>query len=109
MVRRVNENKIAFFNLYESYFVHQVNLSSSFPQDGRLMVHVTKQYPTEDATTFHIFGRVLSGTLHANQEVLIVQLIFDEILNMNQFFIATFRFSSCYLKHILPFNSYFNL
>jgi hypothetical protein len=33
------------------------------------MVHVTKQYPTEDATTFHIFGRVLSGTLHANQEV----------------------------------------
>ena len=33
------------------------------------MVHVTKQYPTEDATTFHVFGRVMSGTLYANQEV----------------------------------------
>ena len=34
------------------------------------MVHVTKQYPSDDATTFYIFGRVMSGTLHANQEVI---------------------------------------
>ena len=26
------------------------------------MVHVTKLYPTEDATQFHAFGRVISGT-----------------------------------------------
>lgn len=37
--------------------------------DGPLMVHTTKQYSTQDATSFHIFGRVMSGTLHANQEV----------------------------------------
>ena len=30
-------------------------------QDGRLMVHTSKQYPTEDATSFHVFGRVMSG------------------------------------------------
>ena len=26
------------------------------------MVHITKLYPTEDATQFHAFGRVISGT-----------------------------------------------
>lgn len=30
--------------------------------DGPLMVHVTKLYPTQDATQFHAFGRVISGT-----------------------------------------------
>ncbi|CAH1788149.1 unnamed protein product [Owenia fusiformis] len=37
--------------------------------DGPLMVHTTKLYPTDDATTFHAFGRVISGTLSANQDV----------------------------------------
>ncbi|KAB7495937.1 U5 small nuclear ribonucleoprotein component [Armadillidium nasatum] len=37
--------------------------------DGPLVVHTTKQYPNEDATAFHVFGRVLSGTLRANQDV----------------------------------------
>ncbi|KAG7155228.1 116 kDa U5 small nuclear ribonucleoprotein component-like [Homarus americanus] len=37
--------------------------------DGPLVVHTTKQYPNEDATAFHVFGRVLSGTIHANQDV----------------------------------------
>ena len=36
------------------------------------MVHTTKLYPTEDATSFHVFGRVISGTLHANQEIRIL-------------------------------------
>ena len=26
------------------------------------MIHVTKLYPTQDATVFHTFGRVISGT-----------------------------------------------
>ena len=39
---------------------------------GTLMVHTTKLYPTEDATCFHVFGRVMSGTLHANQQVRIL-------------------------------------
>ena len=26
------------------------------------MVHVTKLYPTQDATVFHAFGRVICGT-----------------------------------------------
>jgi len=36
------------------------------------MVHTTKLYPTPDATCFHVFGRVVSGTLYANQEVRIL-------------------------------------
>lgn len=36
---------------------------------GRLMVHTTKLYPTSDASTFHVFGRVFSGTLYANSPV----------------------------------------
>ena len=30
--------------------------------EGPLMVHVTKLYPTEDASQFHAFGRIISGT-----------------------------------------------
>ncbi|KAK2710270.1 hypothetical protein QYM36_013797, partial [Artemia franciscana] len=37
--------------------------------DGALVVHTTKQYPTEDCTTFLVFGRVFSGTLYAGQDV----------------------------------------
>ncbi|XP_071453517.1 116 kDa U5 small nuclear ribonucleoprotein component [Hetaerina americana] len=37
--------------------------------DGRLMVHSTKMYPTEECTFFQVLGRVLSGTLSAGQEV----------------------------------------
>ena len=36
---------------------------------GQLVVHTTKQYPNEDCTGFYVFGRVLSGTLHARQSV----------------------------------------
>ncbi len=31
--------------------------------DGILMVHVTKLYPSQDATTFTALGRVFSGTI----------------------------------------------
>lgn len=33
------------------------------------MVHTTKNYATADATSFHVFGRVMSGTLYAGQDV----------------------------------------
>lgn len=33
------------------------------------MVHSTKMYPTDDCTFFQVLARVLSGTLHANQDV----------------------------------------
>lgn len=36
------------------------------------MVHTTKQYPTQDATAFHVLGRVMSGTLYAGQEIRIL-------------------------------------
>lgn len=36
---------------------------------GILMVHTTKNYATADATSFHVLGRVFSGTLHAGQDV----------------------------------------
>jgi U5 small nuclear ribonucleoprotein component len=50
-------------------------------QDGRLMVHTTKQYPTEDTTCFHVLGRVMSGTLHSGQEIRLLgenYTVFDE-------------------------------
>lgn len=37
--------------------------------DGHLMVYSTKMYPTEDCTFFQVLARVMSGTLHAGQEV----------------------------------------
>jgi len=40
--------------------------------EGPLIVHTTKLYPTEDGTSFHVFGRIISGTLYANQEVRIL-------------------------------------
>lgn len=39
---------------------------------GPLVIHTTKLFPTEDGTSFHVFGRVMNGTLHANQEVRIL-------------------------------------
>ncbi|TRY62642.1 hypothetical protein TCAL_11965 [Tigriopus californicus] len=50
-------------------------------QDGRLMVHTTKQYPNEDLTCFHVLGRVMSGTLHSEQEIRLLgenYTIYDE-------------------------------
>lgn len=40
--------------------------------DGPLVIHTTKLFPTEEGTSFHVFGRVMNGTLHANQEVRIL-------------------------------------
>eukprot|EP00057_Strongylocentrotus_purpuratus_P033974 XP_793465.4 PREDICTED: 116 kDa U5 small nuclear ribonucleoprotein component [Strongylocentrotus purpuratus] len=37
--------------------------------EAPLMLHTTKMYSTEDGVSFHAFGRVMSGTIHANQEV----------------------------------------
>ncbi|XP_078572893.1 116 kDa U5 small nuclear ribonucleoprotein component-like [Branchiostoma floridae x Branchiostoma japonicum] len=37
--------------------------------EGPLMLHTTKMYSTEDATQFLVFGRVMSGTIHANQDI----------------------------------------
>ncbi|KAI6241792.1 Tr-type G domain-containing protein [Aphelenchoides fujianensis] len=41
-------------------------------KNGVLFVNTTKNYPTFDATAFHVFGRVLSGTLHVGDEVKIL-------------------------------------
>ena len=40
--------------------------------NGPLMVHTVKNYSTQDATSFHILGRVLSGTIAENQPVKIL-------------------------------------
>lgn len=58
--------------------VDMINCDS---EDGHLMIHSTKQYPTEDATSFHVFGRVMSGTVHANQQIRLLgenYTMFDE-------------------------------
>ncbi|XP_055377484.1 116 kDa U5 small nuclear ribonucleoprotein component [Condylostylus longicornis] len=38
-------------------------------QNGILMVHSSKMYPNDNCTFFQVLGRVLSGTLHAGQEI----------------------------------------
>lgn len=40
--------------------------------NGPLVVHTTKLYSTQDATSFNVFGLVLSGTLYAKQSVKIL-------------------------------------
>ncbi|XP_015782697.1 116 kDa U5 small nuclear ribonucleoprotein component-like [Tetranychus urticae] len=40
--------------------------------NGVLVVHTTKQYSTQDASTFHVFGLVVNGTLQAKQTVKIL-------------------------------------
>ncbi|KAJ3104601.1 hypothetical protein HDU96_008865 [Phlyctochytrium bullatum] len=37
--------------------------------DGPLMIHITKQYNSEDMTGFEAFGRVMSGTIKVGQSV----------------------------------------
>ncbi|VDO31395.1 unnamed protein product [Haemonchus placei] len=37
--------------------------------NGPLMVHTTKNYPTADATSFRVLGRVISGTIESNADV----------------------------------------
>lgn len=39
---------------------------------GPLYIQTTKNYATQDATAFHVLGRVFSGTLHAGDEVKIL-------------------------------------
>lgn len=41
-------------------------------QHGKLMVHSSKMYPTDDCTFFQVLARVVSGTLHAGQEIRIL-------------------------------------
>lgn len=40
--------------------------------DGKLMVHITKLFPSTDGTMFHAFGRVLSGTISKGSNVKIL-------------------------------------
>lgn len=37
--------------------------------NGRLMIHTSKMYPTEDCTLFMVLGRVMSGTIEAGQKI----------------------------------------
>lgn len=45
---------------------------SNCDQEGLLMVHSSKMYPTEDCSFFQVLGRVMSGTLHAGTDVRIL-------------------------------------
>ena len=40
--------------------------------DGPVVVHTTKQYSTTDASSFHVFGLVICGTLYAGQPIKIL-------------------------------------
>ncbi len=53
---------------------NEMSIQTSPPTlfQGPLLVHTTKNYPTQDATSFHVLGRVMSGTLHAQQDTRIL-------------------------------------
>lgn len=40
--------------------------------DGPLMIHTVKNYSTQDASSFHVMGRVFSGTITENQQIKIL-------------------------------------
>ncbi|XP_036355667.1 116 kDa U5 small nuclear ribonucleoprotein component-like [Octopus sinensis] len=40
-----------------------------FHIQGPLVIHSTKLYPTPDAKSFYVFGRIMSGTINSNQQV----------------------------------------
>ncbi|XP_043262839.1 116 kDa U5 small nuclear ribonucleoprotein component [Colletes gigas] len=68
--------------------------------DGRLMIHSTKMYPTEDCTLFVVLGRVMSGTLEAGQRVRVLGEAYsrtDEedsrILTVGRLWISEARYS----------------
>ncbi|XP_077296150.1 116 kDa U5 small nuclear ribonucleoprotein component [Arctopsyche grandis] len=45
---------------------------ASCDQNGKLVAHSTKMYPNDDCTFFQVLARVMSGTLHAGQQVRIL-------------------------------------
>ena len=50
----------------------QVKAMVECDPNGPLMIHTVKNYSTQDGTSFHILGRVFSGTLTENQSVKIL-------------------------------------
>jgi 116 kDa U5 small nuclear ribonucleoprotein component len=58
----------------ENYYTGPLNTKvatamSQCDQDGPLVIQITKLFNTADASRFHAFGRIMSGTAHANQQV----------------------------------------
>ena len=88
--------------------IYTGDLNSSVAQDmincnpdGELIVHVTKLYPSQDATIFEAFGRVMSGTIehHKNVKVLGEGFSLDDdedsrVEKVNNLFISEARFVS---------------
>ncbi|KAL1404522.1 hypothetical protein pipiens_005321 [Culex pipiens pipiens] len=62
------------WNLFIGDFCDFLNIGNyqdmlNCDQTAQLMVHSSKIYPTEDCTFFQVLARIMSGTLHAGQEV----------------------------------------
>ncbi|GAV09108.1 hypothetical protein RvY_18704-2 [Ramazzottius varieornatus] len=77
----------------------QVKAMVECDANGPLMIHTVKNYSTQDATSFHILGRVFSGTLTENQSVKILgenYSIYDEedsrVLTAGKLFIHESRY-----------------
>nr|CAB3241367.1 116 kDa U5 small nuclear ribonucleoprotein component [Phallusia mammillata] len=68
--------------------------------DGPLMIHTCKMYSTEDGVSFRVFGRVISGTVHAGDVVKVLgenYTLEDEedsrVLTMGRLWIAEARYT----------------
>ena len=68
------------------------------------MIHTCKMYSTEDGVSFRVFGRVISGTVHAGDVVKVLgenYTLEDEedsrVLTMGRLWIAEARYCSVWL------------
>lgn len=69
-------------------------------QKGPLMIHTCKMYSTEDGVSFRVFGRVMSGTVHAGDVVKVLgenYTLDDEedsrVLTMGRLWISEARYT----------------
>ena len=76
------------------------NAMQTCDPDGPLMVHTCKMYSTEDGVSFRVFGRVISGTVHAGDVVKVLgenYTLEDEedsrVLTMGRLWIAEARYT----------------
>ena len=72
---------------------------------GPLMLHTSKQYPSQDATAFHVFGRVISGTSKSLVVLCCMHLVYLRFRQIVCMYVIKmrlfFHFVSCLCNYFL--------
>ncbi|KAI9295957.1 u5 small nuclear ribonucleoprotein component [Neoconidiobolus thromboides FSU 785] len=63
-----NVNKVEQYYLGDNKSLRTIAMKNC-DSTGPLMIQITKLYPTQDATKFNAFGRIMSGSIRIGQEV----------------------------------------